>query len=387
MRRLKEACYLGLAGIVVLTTLALMGCTADSGIKQPLLDPLTPSVTPTEEGLFDYPVIRGNYFLLDSDCPNDSTALRVAQEQDGILIEGGFTFEDPDAVLVGWVDETFMVRFFGTNDAADANCTAQVESDIFRGVCTYEDGIEIKECRYVYSMDVAGIYSEVWNDCPSDGQSLTVDQSGTSVTLTGGFDFEQNVLQDSYDGVVQEGKVLWDVSINDNFNPAEHNCQFIVSGSDLQGSCINVAANPATVCTFGYSNPGRIAGVDLTDDSQFPSPAINPGINPGIFTDMEGVYTLVSNDCDHDGGSIEIAQSGVSLGFIGGFDYQAPDPDIYAGSMVTNVEFAFSVLGAVEKAFCTADVLLNGQGIAGFTGTCNLQQALTSCDFAYSKVQ
>lgn len=379
MKNAKNFCLMTLTGLTVLFSLVLMGCGGEQGIREPLnLPPPSPSVTPPQNG--QYAVIRGNYFLLDTDCPHDSTALRVAQEQDGLLMNGGFTFDDPDAFLVGFVDENAVARFFGSDDAANANCTAQVEDDTMLGSCTYESGIEVKECRFVFTKAIAGTYSKIWNDCESNDADLVITQSNTDVTMTDGFDFNKNKDPDIYLGVIQEGMVLFNVQ--ESFN-----CDYIVTGTELQGRCRDLKIDPSTtVCTFGYEDASRLDGVDLNNDALFPSPAVTPGINPTVYTDLSGTYALVSNDCADDGGTIQIAQDGPTLGFLGGFDYQTVAPDLYAGSLTSNVDFAFSVLGPTEEAYCAASVILGQQGIAGFNGTCTVQPSQSTCDFSYSKL-
>lgn len=381
MKNVKNFYLMTMAGLTVVICLAMIGCGGDQGIRQPLLAPVpAPSVSPTQDGTPSYAVIRGNYFLLDTDCPHDSTALRVSQEQDGLLMQGGFTFDDPNAYLVGYVDENAVARFFGSNDAANANCTAQVDQDIMRGACTYESGIEVKECRFVFTKDISGTYSEIWNDCESNGADLAVTQNNADVTMTDGFDFNKAIDPDIYAGAIQEGKVLFNV--NDTFS-----CDYIVSGTELQGRCRDLQVDPlATLCTFGYEDATRLDNVDLNNDSLFPSPSVTPGINPTIYTDLSGTYALVSNDCADDGGTIQIAQDGPTLGFLGGFDYQTAAPDLYAGSLTTNVDFAFSVLGPAEEAYCSASVILGAQGVAGFNGTCTVQPSQSTCNFTYSKL-
>jgi len=367
--------------VLMASLLIVVGCGNDSGIQEPLLPPPppAPAITPTLPGTPSFAVIRGNYFLLASDCPNDGSAMQIAQEQAGIFITGAFTFNGIKEQLSGFVDGDGLARFFGQSDIADANCTGTVAVDgRVRGSCTYLEAGNSESCRFVYGTQIAGVYAPVWNDCLNDGSDLTVAQDGDVITLTGGFDYSLPAVLDIHSGVIEAGSVLFNPTISDN-------CNFNVSGDGLQGSCRDVSSDPVKTCTFGYEDTGRTENIDLADDGLFPSPAVTPFLPTTPITDVSGVYNLVSNNCTNDGGSIEISQSGATLGFLGGFDYQSQSPDLYTGSLASNSTFGFSNLGQAEQAFCTGDILFDSQGASGISGTCTVAPGAGTCDFVYTK--
>lgn len=376
----------------VILTVMISACGGDQGIREPLLAPEpVPDVVTN-----NYQIIRGNYFLLKSSCPQDDSALQIAQEQEAIFMTGGFVFEPSDEYLVGFVDEVGLARFFGDENTNQANCTAQVEGPIMHGTCTYVEGMEVDSCRFVYGKQVDGLYTVVWNDCESNDISpLEIKQDDNEVTLIGGFDYLPPPQEDVYSGVIEKGRIVFNIDV---LNPGvginatdvsdQFNCEATVAGTLLSGRCRDLTVNPATICTFGYDNATRTAGVDLGDDSLFPSPSITPGPMPTDI-DISGTYARVSNDCEDDEGNIQIVQDGVALGLYGGFDYQSVDPDVYAGTINSSSLFAFSVLGPTARAFCAADINFDAQGIAGFGGSCNVVDSnsnpVETCAFSYSR--
>ena len=375
----------------------LSACGDDQGIREPLLEPEAETTVSPSVGTNNFAVVRGNYFLVASNCPQDDSALRVSQEQESVFMQGGFTFNDADELLVGFVNETGRVRFFGDNENSDPNCTAQVDAGVMRGSCTYTDGIEQTTCRYVYSTLIEGDYQPVFNECEGDGTALEIRQTGSEVTLTDGFDYIKTGGTETHNGVIENGEIAFNIdvisnsgAITDPITTDKHNCEGVVSGNLFSGRCRDLTVEPATVCTFAFENTLRTAGVDLSDDSLFPSPAITPNPTPAVVSNIAGTYALVSNDCEDDGGNIEISQVGSTLGLVGGFDYQSPDPDIYAGSMIDNANFNFSALGPTERAFCSAAVIFGPNGVNGFTGNCNVVDAssnpVETCAFSYSKI-
>jgi len=385
---------LGRYGSALAICVVLASCGGDQGIQEPLLTPPVPSISPVASN--DFAIVRGNYFLLASNCPQDATALRVAQEQEAVFMQGGFTFdEDPDSMMTGFVNEDGLIRFFGTESSIDPNCTAQVDGPVMRGSCVYLDGIEATTCRFVYDQIIEGDYQPIFNDCENDGFALEIRQDDSAVTLTNGFDYISPLEFEVHNGVIENGEVVFNIDvINGNGSNAttdQLNCEATVSGDLFSGICRDLTIEPTTVCSFGFENTLRTAEVDLNDDSLFPSPAITPDPTPVVITDISGTYAIVSNECEDDNGNIEIAQANNSLGFVGGFDYQTPAPDMYAGSMSDNSRFAFSVLGTAERAFCDADVAFGPFGISGFTGSCNVVDAtdnspVETCTFSYAKL-
>ncbi len=377
--------------LLVLPLLVLaVSCGGDHGIEEPLLEEEPAPVGDTSSA---FGSLYGNYFLIESNCPGDGSALCVAQSEAAVQLQDGFRFNNEGAPMVGFVDEDKKLRFFSSVDDATVNCTANAESGAIVGVCSYPDAGLTSTCRFIYSKQFAGTYTPVWNDCDSDDSDMEVGQQASQVTLTGAFDY-QTTSPDKYFGVVQAGQILFNldalqapVFVLPSDNP-DFNCEAVVSRDTMTGTCYDLTQSPATLCTFGYEAAARVAGVDLSDDSLFPSPAITPTVSPTPVSDMKGTYSPLSNDCDNDGNVIEVFQEGTSLGLLGGFDYQAADPDMYAGTLDTTGTMRFSVLGSDDRAFCTANLTVAGDGVTGFAGTCALGAADsdTTCDFRYTKI-
>lgn len=369
-----------------------LACGGDKGIKEPLLPDEPPA---TDESATPLSALYGNYFLLANECPNDGSALRVAQSEEAIQLQGGFSFLSDQGPLIGFVDEEEELRFFASRNGTDVNCTALSENEEIFGVCTFQESGLFETCRFAYGKEVSGSYAPVWNDCQNDGSSLLLTRSQkTKIELEGGFAYQGGGGTDRYFGVIQSGKILFNIAalqavdlvVTDD--DIAFNCEAVVGGDILTGACTDLTKSPATQCTFGYQSVTRLATVDLNDDERFPEPAITPSVGTDLVTDMSGVYAVLSNNCDDDGGSLEVFQEGTSLGFVGGFDYQAADPDLYAGTIDAAGTVRFSVLGGTARAFCTANLTLNAQGVSGLAGACDVEgDGAESCSFTYSKVQ
>lgn len=374
-----------------LFVLGLVSCGNEAGIQPPFVNPEQSLPPPQGNTSPDFSVIFGNYFLLQSDCPNDGSPMRVTQLGEGLRLDGAFTFDDTSETLLGFLNNEGLLRFFGSDTAADANCTAVYDDGQIRGVCSYVDGALREDCRFAYDKDIAGVYDFIWNDCRNDGSALTVEQDTNKVTLINGFDYVTAPDVDTYAGIIQAGKILF--TIEDHNTAAttssfvEYSCDAIVSGDELAGRCRNLDVDPTEVCTFGYEQTGRSDDVSLSNDALFPSPAIIPNITPIPVSNMEGTYAKVDNNCEDDDGLIDVSQAGNVVGLVGGFDYQAPDPDLYTGSLDSAGQLFFSILGATDDAHCDAQLLFDTDGVSGFTGSCNVVGDNPEvCSFFYVKL-